>query len=100
MLAALWLARSLNPYGKFKPLQVHHLNELVKDNRLFNLLVVTEAEHALFHDDFRVGMGAYNDLGVVGTAEDDWAENTAETWGENADWDELLRVLTEVGAAA
>lgn len=66
VLAALWFGRNLNPKGQ-KALQVHHRNEDTRDNRLENLVPLTEAEHARLHVDFRWGMDAYNDDGIVGS---------------------------------
>lgn len=100
VLAALWFGRKLNPNGRVKPLQVHHLNELVKDNRLLNLLALTEAEHAQFHDNYRWGMSDFNDLGVVGSPAEVAAEDAAEGLGcTEEDFAELHQLLAWAAAA-
>lgn len=66
VLVALWTGKNLNPKDQ-KALQVHHRNEDPRDNRLENLVPLTEAEHAQLHVDYRWGMNAYNEDGVVGS---------------------------------
>lgn len=73
VLAALWFGRILNPKSQ-KALQVHHRNEDTRDNRLDNLLVVTEAEHAKYHDDFRPEIAAYNEDGILVSETCKWSE--------------------------